>query len=161
MERPKRKQMRLNNYDYSTKNYYYVTSCTANKNKLIGSVAEELNQVNIKLSNYGESVKIELECIPVHFEGVYIDKYVIMPDHLHVIIVIGCDGENERSRSFPTLATIVGLFKSGASKRIHQINPELKVWQKSYYDTIIRNEQGYLEICNYIDDNPYKWYNQM
>ncbi|MEG2571087.1 MAG: transposase, partial [Clostridia bacterium] len=78
-----------------------------------------------------------------HFEGVRIDKYVIMPNHVHAIIVIGC-GDN------------VGLYKSGVSKRIHEIRPNIIIWQKSFNDRIIRNEQGYHEAWKYIDENPSK-----
>ena len=92
---------------------------------------------------------------------IIIDEYVIMPNHVHAIIIIGCDGktcsETERSRPFPTLSTIVGLYKSGVSKRIHIINKEIEVWQKHYYDHIIRNRNDYSEIWKYIDNNPIKW----
>jgi hypothetical protein len=71
--------------------------------------------------------------------------------------MIGCDNGAERSRPFPTLSTVVGLYKSGVSKLIHKTKPEIKVWQKSFYDRIIRNEQGYREAWLYIDENPQKW----
>ena len=70
--------------------------------------------------------------------------------------MIGCDGQTERSRPFPTLSTVVGLYKSGVSKRIHQILPNIQIWQKSFYDRIIRNEKGCSEVCKYIDENPMK-----
>ena len=94
--------------------------------------------------------------IPNHFDGVNIDKYVIMPNHIHAIFIIGCDGETERSRPFPTLSTVVGLYKSGVSKRVHETKPDIIIWQKSFYDRIIRDEQSYLEIWQYIDENPLK-----
>lgn len=146
---PNRKPTRLANYDYSNQNYYFVTICTYNKLKLFGDV-NELNVV-------GEIAKNELLNIPNHFEGIRVDKYIIMPDHIHAIIIIGCNDEPERSRPFPTLSTIVGLYKSGASKRIHEIKPNIKIWQKSFNDRIIRNEQGYREAWQYIDENPLKW----
>lgn len=83
-----------------------------------------------------------------------------MPNHIHAIIIIGCNGtETERSRPFPTLSTIIGLYKSGVSKKIHKASPNLKIWQKSFYDKIIRNQKGYEEVCRYIIENPLKYKN--
>jgi len=154
MELPDRKKLRLSNYNYSTQNYYFVTICTYNKNHLFG----EPN----KLNKYGLIAADEFENIHNHFERVKVDKYVIMPNHIHAIIILGCDGilgsEAERSRPFPTLSTIVGLYKSGVSKKIHKMQSDIEVWQKHYYDHIIRNENDYNEIWKYIDNNPIKWY---
>ena len=86
------------------------------------------------------------------------DKYVIMPNHIHMIVVIGCDGA-ERSRPFPTLSTVIGQYKSGVSRNIHSICPDFKIWQKSFHDHIIRNENDYQMIWQYIDTNPATWEN--
>ena len=162
MELPNRKPTRLPNYDYSNQNYYFITICTHNKLKLFGEIDCEMvktisyvSAVNLNL--YGEIVKSELLNITNHFDNIYIDKYVIMPDHIHAIIVIGCVDEIDGSRTFPTLSTIIGLYKSGVSKRIHEIEPNIKIWQKSFYDKIIRNGKGYLAICKYLEENPLKW----
>ncbi|MEG0570434.1 MAG: transposase, partial [Oscillospiraceae bacterium] len=157
MELLNRKSTRLANYDYSNENYYFITICTHNRQMLFGNVGNGLDHSEIKLNHYGEIAKNELLNIPNHFEGVRIDKYVIMPDHIHAIIVIGCDGKTERSRPFPTLSAIVGLYKSGVSKLIHEIEPDIKIWQKSFNDRIIRNEQGYREVWQYIEENSLKW----
>lgn len=145
MELPNKKPARLQGYDYSNQNYYLITICTHNKLHLFCDVN--------KLNKLGEIAKIELLNIPNHFEDVRIDKYVIMPDHIHSIIIIGCNGETERSRPFPTLSTVVGLYKSGVSKQIHKIAPNIKIWQKSFNDRIIRNEKSYREVWQYIDEN--------
>ena len=68
-----------------------------------------------------------------------------------------CDIQTERSRPFPTLSTVVGLYKSGTARKIHEKYPGMEVWQKSFYDTIIRDEKAYSEIWQYIDENPLKW----
>ena len=104
----------------------------------------------------GRLAEKELQSIPEHYDGVAVDKYVIMPNHIHAVITIGCDNA-ERSRPFPTLSTVVGLYKSGTARKIHKMSPELEVLQKSFYDTIIRNDKAYLEIWEYIDENPIKW----
>lgn len=149
MELPDRKPTRLSGFDYSTPNYYFVTICVHNKLHLFGEV-DNINE-------YGKIAEIELLSIPNHFDSVRIDKYVIMPNHIHAIIIIGCDGlDTERSRPFPTLSTIIGLYKSGVSKRIHEIEPNIQIWQKSFNDRIICNDKGYQEVWQYIDENPMK-----
>ena len=89
--------------------------------------------------------------IPAHFPHVRIDKYVIMPNHVHAIVII--DGsETERAGPFPTLSTIVGSYKSSVSRHVG-----FPVWQKSFYDHVIRNEMDYQMVRQYIEHNPEKW----
>lgn len=109
------------------------------------------------LTVYGKIAEKHILNIANHYEGISVDKYVIMPNHIHAIIVIGCTPETERSRPFPTLDTILGLYKSGVSREIHKLSHQQKVWQKSYYDQILRNESAYLQACRYIDENPLNW----
>ena len=148
MTLPKRKLPRLRGFDYSAENYYYVTICTKDKKCIFGE-PEKLNEL-------GRIAENELQSIGKHYDGVRVDKYVIMPNHIHAVIIIGCDGA-ERSRPFPTLSTVVGLYKSGTARKIHEKHPKLEVWQKSFFDTVIRNNTAYLEIGKYIDENPLKW----
>ena len=146
-----RKPNRLKDYDYSSNGYYFVTICTHNKAHIFGSVIDGKVQIN----QFGCIAAEELENIVCHYEMVSVDKYVVMPNHVHEIIVIN---NEERSRPFPTaLPTVIGLYKSGVSKRIHQISPNLNLWQKSFYDHIIRDENEYLRVWKYIDENPLKW----
>ena len=147
MDLPKRKLQRLHGFDYSKANYYFVTICTDERNELFGKIG--------KPNEFGSIAEAKLLEIENHYENVFVDKYVIMPNHIHVIIVLK-NHKTERSRPFPTLSQIVGLYKSGVTKTIHEKNPELKVWQKSFNDVIIRNEKAYNEICKYIYDNPLK-----
>ena len=149
MNLPNRKLPRLTRYNYADYGYYFVTICTHNKNSLFGDI-NNLNEI-------GNIAKAKLEIIPLHFENVKIDKYVIMPNHIHCIVVIARDAKAERSRPFPTLSTIIGLYKSGVSKRIHMFRPNITIWQRSFYDHIIRSENDYLQIWQYIDENPAKW----
>ena len=148
MTLPKRKLPRLRGYDYSTECYYFVTICTNDKKCIFGE-PEALNEL-------GKLAEMELQNISEHYDVVKVDKYVIMPNHIHAIIIIGCDGA-ERSRPFPTLSTVVGLYKSGTAKKIHKKYPNLEVWQKSFYDTVIRNKTAYSQIWQYIDENPLQW----
>ena len=164
MDLPQRKPTRLPGYDYSSEHYYFVTVCTHNRRPLfVHPAGNGLTRSEMILTEYGKITEYELLNIPHHFDGVRIDQYVIMPDHIHAIIIIGCDGQTERaipperSRPFPTLSAVVGLYKAGVTRRIHEIEPAIKVWQKSFYDRIIRDEAGYREVWQYIDENPKDW----
>ncbi len=142
MDFPQRKRTRLKGYDYSTEKYYFVTICSFEKRHIF--------------NKYREIAECHFSNISSHFEGVKVDKCVVMPNHIHIIVAIGCD-DTERSKPFPTLSTIIGQYKSGISKDIHKIEPDLKVWQKSFHDHIIRDKEDYLRIWNYIDTNPATW----
>jgi Transposase and inactivated derivatives len=126
---PNRKLPRLQNYNYAKDGYYFVTICTHNKIKLFG----DINHINL----FGEIARDELLKIPSHYDAVKIDRHVIMPNHIHCIVVIEYDAEEERSRPFPTLSTIIGLYKAGVTKSIHSYSPDIQVWQRSFHDHII------------------------
>ena len=149
MPSPERKLPRLTGFDYANEGYYFITICTHNKAPLFGSI-NSINEIGLIAEN-------ELLNIPNHFADVRIDKYVIMPNHIHSIVVIGCHETAERSRPFPTLSTVVGLYKSGVSKKVRKIFPEMPIWQKSFHDHIIRNDASYAKIWKYIDENPQRW----
>ena len=146
MDLPIRKSTRLKNFDYSSRRYYHIIVCTHNRSCIFG--------MNENLTEYGIIAKNELLNIPEHFDCVCIEKYMIMPDHIHIVLSVGCHSAEAR---LINLSTIIGLYKSGVSKIIHQYQPNLKVWQKSFYDEIIRNEKALYEICNYIEYNPTIW----
>ncbi len=138
---PERKNPRLDGYDYSAANYYFVTVCTAGKVSLFGSHEED--------NPYRAIAEHGLLKIPEHYPGVTVDKMVVMPNHIHMILFL-----NGMTAS---LDKIVGSFKSYVTKEIHKIHPDIAVWQKSFHDHIIRNEEGYQNIWSYIDNNPHNW----
>ncbi len=157
---PKRKNIRLKGFDYSGDGYYFVTVCTHNKENVFGEIVDG----EMKLNSFGAFAQNELNKLPYHFCYTELDKYIIMPNHIHAIIIIVGNGldhsennKTERSRPFPTIPKILGLYKSGVSRSIHLINPDIKVWQKSYHDHVIRNMQDYQRIWEYINTNPLKW----
>ena len=141
-----RKPTRIPQFDYSSDQFYFVTVCTHDKKCIFGQPD--------KLNNHGEIVNRAFSDIDIHYEHIKVDKYVVMPNHVHAIIIIGCDGTTGKR---PSLNTIIGQFKSGVSREIHKIEPNLKVWQRSYHDHIIRNEKSYQEIWQYIETNPIRW----
>ncbi len=108
----------------------------------------------LPLSEYGKIVEEAINSIPNHYPNVEVNKYCVMPDHIHMIVLISPDGDG-RIISAPTtkpLSTVVGQMKRWVSKQVG-----LPLWQKSFYDRIIRNEKEYGEIWRYIHENPPKW----
>ena len=146
MKFPKRKSPRLPKYDYASDNYYFVTICTHNKKCIFGKPQE--------LSRYGKIVEQHILALSDHFNGVHIDQYVVMPNHIHLIIVLGC---NPHNRCDVSLETVIGLLKSGITRQIHKEEPEEKIWQRSFHDHIIRNQKSYEKIWLYIESNPQNW----
>ncbi len=151
MTEPNRKPTRLQDFDYSNNGYYFITICTHNKKHIFGCVDHN----SIRLNTFGRIAAEEIDNIPRHYQSIEIPKYVVMLNHIHAIVAVN---STERSRPFPTtIPTIMGLYKSGVSKRIHMYEPDIDVWQRSFYDHIIRNENEYLRVWQYIDENPLKW----
>ena len=145
MELPVRKSTRIPGYDYSTNNYYFITICTNDKKCIFGKP----NNLNM----LGEIAKKCIMRISEKYPQVIVDKYAVMPNHIHMILVL--DGkENQRN---PSITQIVGQYKMSVTKRIHSIGYSEKIWQRSFHDHIIRNQKEYETIWLYIEHNPTKW----
>lgn len=152
-EQPKRKQIRIENYDYSAPGAYFVTICTANREKCLwGDCRGELcSPDKVPLSEVGLIVEKEIATMNETYDAVSVDKFCIMPDHIHLIVRIDAD-VNGRMVSAPTVSTVVGSMKRWVSKQIGR-----SIWQKSFYEHGIRNQRDYDEIWEYIDNNPLKY----
>ena len=163
---PARKNLRLKDFDYSSDGYYFITICTKDKQELFSKIVEtpSFNYTNIELTPIGQCVEETIE--KANKGTIRIDKYVIMPNHIHIIIEI-CKEllvtvPNQREHGIPE---IIRQIKTFSSKRINDLQkrngcepfPTDGIWQKSYYDHIIRNEEDYHRIWQYIDDNPANW----
>ena len=159
----KRKSTRLPNYDYSQNGAYFVTICTKNRRYLFSEVVGSIHEstAKIKLKPYGRIVDEIINNLSERFD-INIDNYIIMPNHIHMIISIE-NSSIKRSirestlRNRSTISKVVGYLKMNTSKQVHKINPDKDVWQRSYFDHIIRDEKDYLTKWNYIDGNPSKW----
>ena len=152
-ELPNRKPIRIEDYDYSTPGAYFITICTANREKIFwdGVGADIIRPESIQLSSMGKISELAILQIAKHYENVVIDKYCIMPDHIHLILRIESDIDG-RIISAPTVSTVVGSMKRWISRQIGK-----SIWQKSFYDHGIRNQQDYDEIWQYIENNPLKY----
>ncbi len=156
MELPKRKPTRLKNYDYSGNGYYFITICAHNRKNIFSNiVGQGLAPAANVLRPFGEIAEKELLDLENRYENIKIDKYVIMPNHIHVIIII--QNETAGASPCPTLSDVICTFKSITTRKCHLIKPNQKLWQFSFHDHIIRGENDYREIWNYIDTNPLKW----
>ena len=144
-----RKANRLKEYDYSQAGYYFVTICVKDKRALLGEVVGA-NCVRLILSETGKIIEKEISVLSGTYEHIRIDKYVIMPNHVHMIIVI-TPGEG-RTEFAPTISRIIKQFKGSVTKQIG-----FSIWQKGFHDHIIRNEADYQRVWQYIDENPIKW----
>ena len=150
---PNRKQIRIKNYDYSTPGAYFITVCTANREKIFwnGVGADSIRPEKLPLSSSGKIAEQAVLQIASHYENIVVDKYCIMPDHIHLILRIESNISG-RIISAPTISTVVGSMKRWVSKQIGK-----PIWQKSFYEHGIRNQQDYDEIWTYIDNNPLKY----
>ena len=150
---PNRKQIRLKNYDYSTPGAYYITVCTANREKIFwnGVGADSIRPGKLPLSSSGKIAEQAVLQIASHYENIVVDKYCIMPNHIHLLLRIESNTSG-RMVSAPTISTVVGSMKRWVSRQIGK-----PIWQKSFYEHCIRNQQDYDEIWTYIDNNPLKY----
>lgn len=162
MEFLKRKSPRLKGYDYSQNGAYFVTICTHNRKYLFSNIIGEINELlENKLTQYGEFAEQIIKILPDRF-NVSIPKYVIMPNHIHLIIEINNDNENRAIRESPLqyhrsiVDKLIGFLKMNVSKKIHNTESNI-IWQRSYHDHIIRNEKDYQRIWEYIDTNVMRW----
>ena len=131
----------MENFDYSSNGYYFITICTANKQKILCNIVGD--DAHIVPTNYGIIAEKYIKSI----QG--IDKYVIMPNHIHLIIK---NGNGTMRASSPTVSQKIKSFKIMVTKTIGK-----SIFQRSFHDHIIRGENDYLKIWNYIDTNPHKW----
>ena len=155
MELPKRKPTRLKDYDYSKNGYYFITICTHNrKNILSDIVGDGVYDIPKTMLFYcGEIVEKHIKKMNCLYDNVCVDKYVIMPNHIHLILVVKNNGMS-RAPS-PTNAIVpkfVSLFKRYCNREYGE-----NIFQRSFHDHIIRDENDYQKIWNYIDTNPIKW----
>lgn len=153
MELPKRKQNRLSEYDYSTANAYFITICTQNRRNLfwanVGAIIDRPQSV--RLSAYGEIVHQAIRNISNIYPAVSVDKYVIMPNHVHLLLQI-CSDADGRSMIAPTISSVVRQMKGAVTKQAG-----FPVWQKGFHDHVVRGKDDYREIWEYIENNPVKW----
>ncbi|MFZ0936369.1 MAG: transposase [Bryobacteraceae bacterium] len=144
-EKPQRRRLRLADYDYSQADAYFVTICSRAHACLFGDVVEGEMLRNAA----GNTVVLCWEEIPQHFPKVQLDAFVVMPNHVHGVLLFG---ENpERAGHARPLQVVVGSFKAAVSRRLGL------VWQRSYWERVVRSGDELDQIRAYIEDNPLRW----
>ncbi len=156
MDRPVRKNIRLKNYDYSAPGAYFVTVCTKDKRCILSTIrrGDPCGRPDHPLTRYGSIVEQCLKDTEALY-GIQLELHVIMPNHIHFICRI--DERRATARVAPTLGRIVGALKSLSANRCREAGLDGSLWQRSYYDHVIRNEDDYRQIAEYIETNPAKW----
>ena len=164
MDRPRRKIIRLQGYDYSQNGAYFITICTYERALLCGDVGADSISARMIANVFEKTIN--------QYKDVDCPKYVVMPNHFHAIIIIEKDYELTNSNgqrradieSAPTISDVVQTFKRYSTveyiKLVNQgILPPFnkKIWQRSFHDHIIRNDEDFRRIWEYIENNPFKW----
>lgn len=167
-----RKSIRLKNYDYAKEGYYFITICTKNREPVLSKINVgvdahidpnakmkqlkndiALDHIKIELQYDGKIVKKYIQNINRVYKDIHVNSYVIMPDHLHMIV---CINSGSMRALTPTekisIPQMVRSLKLMVTKEIGY-----SIWQRNYYEHIIRNEIEYNQICEYIKQNPLRW----
>lgn len=159
---PARKPLRMSHYDYNSPGAYFLTFCTHNrKHTLSRIVGTSHESPKPQLTVGGKIVDAIMQNIPEHLP-VTIDQYVIIPNHVHLIAVITEEDVRQAIRDSPlqarsVMSKLVGYIKMNASKEIRRRYGDVTVWQRGYYDHVIRNQEDYLALAEYIQTNPIRW----
>ena len=154
---PARKPNRLPDYDYSTPGAYFITICTQDRRPILGHVVGggAFDAPKVALSKAGAIVR-RFILSGNQMPGIRVDKFVIMPNHIHVILMVDETAAGGTSRAPSPTNAVVPRFVS-TLKRFSHRDLERVIFQRSYHDHVIRNEADYLKIWQYIDTNPAKW----
>ena len=158
-----RKPTRLTNFDYNSSGAYFITICTQNRKNILSTIVGEGSPLP-QLSRFGKIVDNFIQEIPTKYPNISVDCYVIMPNHIHLLLSILNNNEETidnsgRGNPSPTITNAIGWLKFQSTRSINteQNTPGEKIFQRSFYDHIIRNYDDYYEIYKYIQENPQKW----
>ena len=162
---PRRKTIRLQNYDYSQSGAYFVTICTAQRETLFGKIISPATNAvgagprpaRVELSPYGKIAAHTWNDLPNHNSGLVLGPSIIMPDHIHGILIL--EGRAGLGPAPTALPELIRQFKGFSVRRVNQLRgtPGAPLWQRGYYEHILRNQQDFDEAAAYILGNPVRW----
>lgn len=171
---PKRKRNRLQDYDYSGGGWYFITICVKNREELFGKIENG----EMILNEHGKIATQQWQWLANQYDYLTLEEFVVMPNHIHGIMLIDPDRCSDKSRPVATdsqnkrpvatsanltakkiksLSELIGAFKTTSSKLIHRGGLKDFSWQRSFYDHIIRDEKDFANIIEYIQNNPLQW----
>lgn len=158
-EVPRRKPHHLANFDYSSPGAYFITICTAGRKCLLGKMDRDA----INLTSIGSIVEECWTRVPDYLPSVLPDQHVVMPNHFHAIVMVGMTQSGlvtAKTTNSVSLQQVVHSFKAAVTKlaRQHQDSADLEVWQSSYYDHVVRDEDDLYRIREYIQSNSRAWH---
>ncbi len=164
MAQPHRRSIRLPGRDYSWPGTYFVTICTAERKSLLGRIENGAMRENV----LGRLVQTHWMAIPREFASVELDAFTVMPNHLHGLIHllrrVTADEPQYKPAQFAkpqtaSISWIVRAFKARVTREARQVlnRAELKVWQRNYFERVVRSDQEYKEVYRYICENPKNW----
>jgi len=165
---PRRRSIRLKDFDYSQPGAYFITICAHGKKCIFGKIVGS----EMKLNSIGRIVNECWNEVPRHFANAELRSHVVMPNHVHALFVlhprarhaVPLRSDNKTAEQFRqpvvrSVPTIVRSFKSAVSKRVREISkkPELRVWQRGYYESVLRDGKEFRNALHYIVENPSRW----
>jgi putative transposase len=161
-EKHHRRSIRLKDFDYKQPRAYFVTICTQNRECLFGAVTDG----QMQLAEAGRIVQAVWGELPSRFSNISLDVFVVMPNHVHGIILVGVQfiapsgegdqGEGAMSRA-PALGEVVRTYKAVSTRMIRKISNTNFAWQRNYFEHVIRDDESLNRIRQYILDNPARW----
>lgn len=159
---PVRKPTRLENFDYGESGAYFITICTEHRRNTLSVIKPNYNHVGegfplLRLSKYGEIADSWIQKIPGKYPTISVDCYVIMPNHIHLLLSV--NQNNGRGFPSPTIDSAMGWLKYQITREINGLRGVVgeKIFQRSFYDHVVRNRNDYNEIYKYISENPLRW----
>ena len=157
-ELPKRKDLRLKSFDYSSVGAYFITLCTEDRRQILSRIVgvDVLGDPkNVELLPYGVVADKYIKQMSEFYENIIVDQYVIMPNHIHILLVVRDNGSPRTStptKQTSTVSHFVSTFKRFCNKEYGS-----NIWQRGFYDHIVRGREDYEEIVKYICENPLRW----
>ena len=156
---PNRKHPRLKNYDYSTAGAYFITICTQNRqcilSRVVGRGLAPAAMNGFDYTSFGKIAETQLLLLEERYPGLSIDRYVIMPNHIHAIILL--NHEAAGASPHPTIMDVVCSYKSLTTRECKKNGFTGKLFQTSFYEHVIQCREDYEEIADYICENPVRW----
>ncbi len=156
---PKRRPTRLKNFDYNRVGVYFITLCTEDRRRILSRIVgvDVLGDPkNVELLPYGIVADKYIKQMNEFYENITVDRYVIMPDHIHLLLIVS-NGWSPRTSTPTKQTTTVSHFIS-SFKRFCNKKYGGNIWQRGFYDHVIRCREDYEEIVKYIHENPMRWY---
>jgi putative transposase len=150
-----RRSIRLKGFDYGQNGMYFVTISVWNRESLFGQITNG----KMDLSSSGELVQAVWDDLPNHHGGLELDAFIIMPNHVHAILALVGAGLRPALSDAPTIPKIIGAFKTFSARRINQARGVVgvPVWQRNYFERVIRSDRELLDTRAYILENPLCW----